>query len=508
MAESKKHCHQYMYRRAPVAATGQRRREETSIRIRKQKREQRLQKRRQTSTGLDLAHVTAPKDLPALQELTQTLQTGSEAQRYVAAQQIRKLLSGEHPPIDAVMQMGVVPFFVQLLAPGNHANIQFEAAWVLTNLASGHTTHTRTVVNAGAMEALVPLIDSSNEDVRGQAMWALSNLTGDCVEFRDRALGLNVVSALLRNFRPKKQGASLTNTTAWLMSNLCRGKPAPPFHIVRPLIGALAWLIQQSDEEALADTCWTLSYLTEGSDASVDAVVDAGISIRLVQLMNHPASTVHTPSVRAVGNILAGADYPTQTMIDSGAVPTLIRLLDHHKRAIKREACWGLSNVAAGSKPQVDRLIVAGALPKVVNLLSSSEFAVKREAAWVIGNATAIKDAAQIQQIVSSGALPPMVEIMTSQDVKLIRVVLETLENVLEVGQRAQRAQGLAENPYTEVIESAGALDHLETLQDHEDESIYQQAVALLERYFQSDISDEPAPTPTQAVFDFSSGFS
>lgn len=507
MSESK-HSHAFMFRRGPNAATGSRRREETTIRIRKQKRAERLNKRRQRTFDADLAAVVAPSDMTALQALARTLESGPLAQQYIAAQKVRKLLSKDDPPIHAVIRAGMVPSFVRHLGCADNPRLQFEATWVLTNLASDQTDSAQVVVDAGGMEALVPLLDSPDDDVREQSTWALGNLSGDCIAFRDRALYLGMVPALLRNFRPQQQRATLTQTMAWCMSNLCRGKPAPRFHVVEPLLGALSWLIQKDDEEALADTCWALSYITEGGDECAQAVVDTGAAMRLVRLMEHPSPMIQTPAVRAVGNILTGADQPTQVVIDAGALPILHRLLGHKKRAIKKEACWGLSNIAAGSRRQLQRLIDQGVLPKVVELLASAEFAVKREAAWVIGNATALKDDAQIHQIVRAGAIHPMVDIMHSHDVKLIRVVLETLENVLEVGERAQMARGLAVNLYAELVESSGAVEHLEGLQDHEDESIYQQAVNILERYFQDDGGAEPAPVPAPVGFDFSTGFS
>ena len=101
--------------------------------------------------------------------MVQGVQSNDPAMQLEATTQFRKLLSIERaPPIEEVIRAGVVPYFVQFLQRADFPQLQFEAAWALTNIASGTSEHTRVVIGNGAVPIFVQLLLSPNDDVREQ----------------------------------------------------------------------------------------------------------------------------------------------------------------------------------------------------------------------------------------------------------------------------------------------------------------------------------------------------
>ena len=85
----------------------------------------------------------------------------------------------------------------------------------------------------------------------------------------------------------------------WTLSNLCRGKnPRPEWRLVQPCMPVLAKLLYALDEEVLTDACWALSYLSDGSNEKIQAVIESGVCLRLVELLMYALLlTHHSPTI-------------------------------------------------------------------------------------------------------------------------------------------------------------------------------------------------------------------
>uniref|UniRef100_A0A9J8A4X5 Importin subunit alpha n=1 Tax=Cyprinus carpio carpio TaxID=630221 RepID=A0A9J8A4X5_CYPCA len=445
--------------------TMRRQRTEVVVELRKNKRDEHLLKRRNVPHEDICDDSDADGDFrsqnTSLEAIVQNATSDNQGIQLSAVQAARKLLSSDrNPPIDDLIKSGILPILVHCLDRDDNPSLQFEAAWALTNIASGTSEQTQAVVQSNAVPLFLRLLHSPHQNVCEQAVWALGNIIGDGPQCRDYVISLGVVKPLLSFISPSIPITFLRNVT-WVMVNLCRHKdPPPPMETIQEILPALCVLIHHTDVNILVDTVWALSYLTDAGNEQIQMVIDSGIVPYLVPLLSHQEVKVQTAALRAVGNIVTGTDEQTQVVLNCDALGHFPALLTHPKEKINKEAVWFLSNITAGNQQQVQAVIDANLVPMIILLLDKVAYLIQ-------------------QQVV-----PPFCNLLTVKDAQVVQVVLDGLSNILKMAD--EEAETIAN-----LIEECGGLEKIEQLQNHENEDIYKLAYEIIDQFFSSDDIDE-----------------
>lgn len=291
--------------------------------------------------------------LAQLDQLCAELDSPEEEARHHGAIGLRKLLSEEEgePFLQRVIDTGAVPKLLALMQEHRYPQLQFEACWVISNIAYGSSPQCEAIVSKQGIDPLLQLLYDSHGPILEQALWGLGNIAGDCPDCRDCVIMKGGVECVGRVVENSKQAGEV-GLGCWVLSNLCRGEIPPKYELVKsaiPLLGKSV-VSGQLAREYLTSCLWALAIHSEGSKNKIRHLLKVeNLVIKAIDLCHSSEDDTVVPALRVIGNISTGNEAQTDELLNNHVLSLLRRLLHHQKRSIRREACWTLSNICAGT---------------------------------------------------------------------------------------------------------------------------------------------------------------
>ena len=233
---------------------------------------------------------------------------------------------------------------------------------------------------------------SPHLEVQGQAIWTLSNIAGDCDDYREHILRLGGFGQIVEVASHHLDKVSIVINAVWCLTNLCRCQRDKVFmfECVQPHLSFLQSMLVYKNMEVIANACWAFSFLTSTPPEQKKIVLQYINPKDFMRYILCEDSAIRCPAIRVAGNFVSGDKEDTQLMLDGGLVQVLNSVLSFPlKDEMKREILWIISNVAAGTSKQIRILIHEGLMKEIVKkyLAPTEADIVQTEALWVVVNA-------------------------------------------------------------------------------------------------------------------------
>lgn len=462
-----------------------------------------------------------------METLVEAIRSNSGRQ-LMALGELRKALGAVlNPPMQEAMDAGAPSLLAAILGTPREAGaaqlaVQLEAAWCLTQLASGDSMQTSQLVKAGAVDAALDVLVSGrvseSHELCERCLMLLANVAGDADStFLEDLLKQGLV-AILGNLFEEMQTTFAWSAPAreevlraltWLMSSLCRGRSAE-LEELDCAFDYFSQVLQGTDDvQMLSSALWGLCHLLESSNQDGIAcsraarMLSAGFEpgkvprppathpllkkvVECMRKAGDSRSPLATAGLRLAGVLVSLSDpFFTDALIAAKTVNESFlealhsNLVDTHADGqVQRDAAWVLANIAAGSPEQATHVAATTGLVEALcgACERSPNSQVRSECMWAITNL--VKHGKEMLLRIGSRRLLQMssLTLRREQDPALQRAMLDAVEAamlqgaaVAEAPDLIQQLQELAQNPESSMYRKARHLLHREKVDENEE---------------------------------------
>ncbi|KAJ6249142.1 importin alpha [Anaeramoeba flamelloides] len=450
---------QNKFKQKPTRGNSRIKRAELTVQLSKNRREERLMKRRNMGRIKQLPQIIKGVNSRDINLVRRSVQS------------IRKLISVVNdPPTE-----------------------KFESLWIISNLCSGTHEECKYIVDLDVIPLFFNHLSSKDANIVEQAVWTLGNVVGDCKEFRDLVLNQpNCFKTIIGLFSIKHINMDIIKNIIWILSTMCSYKPRLEYSQTLELIPIFSRLINHQNNGIIVDCLYGLQYISDGDSKNIKHILQQGCVPKLIGFLSHSSPKIQLPTIKTIGNLLSGPNIYTDHLLEEGLLINLKDLINSPRTDIKKCVCWALSNITAGNQNQITQVIQSGYLPHVARLMSSeNKKIIRKEACWIMSNIVYGGTALQISKVVKEGSIELFLEYLNiSQSSRNVIICLEALNKILHISQI--EAENLnCENYCAKIVEENGGAEIINKFINHKNNKISNFSSNILENYLNGDKKEE-----------------
>lgn len=360
------------------------------------------------------------------------LQSDNEDNQLNGMECFKILLAFENPNVEMFLEMKILPRIVELMRSRDDDEFRIFAAWVLTNVASiSNKNGSEAIIEAKGLIALTELFEkTSSFDLKGQCLWALSNIIEDGEENRDSI----IKSGIFEKFVEFIEQVNVTNyhllqISIWFLANLNNHKYAPLTYkqtsiSLDILISNFYSEYEDVKGDALRGICF-ISNQSKFAKAIINLVPD------LIPVIEGDVDVMKKYALHVIGNIAFTTE--TQILIKTDLCKILKKLLYSDDDDMVKGSAWIFSNITVDG--YVNELDDIDIYPKIVELLKHKNFKIRREAVHVINNTLKGASFELIKKLVCMEFLRYFTPLINEEEChETVQTICESIFNLLKCG--------------------------------------------------------------------------
>ena len=307
--------------------------------------------------------------------LAQLLRDSSSAAALEHAAAVLAYLASSNGDDVAAETAGMLPILVRLLAQRGPV-AEFTAA-LLGFTAASSPEHAASILAAGAIPALVPLLSNGTGRETEAAATALSILICRCrIEASAAIVAAGGLTAVVQTLGSHIAG--LQNNAAQMLRGMAfsHGAAVAAAGAIPPLVAILR--SSGSSASLRSEAAWAIAKLAFEADADTSAALVAGGAVPpFVAMLSSGAEEAQHAAAAMLCNLCCNGDPSCAAVVAAGAVPVLAACLSSPNETVVWNAAAALAHVAAFDEAAV---VGAGASEAAQQALARCQESVAQQA--------------------------------------------------------------------------------------------------------------------------------
>lgn len=336
---------------------------------------------------------------------------------------MRRVLSdGRDDLVNQVYENGILHHFHMYLTPAFSEEVQFQSAWILTNITSS------VLFDAVLLTYVEPLVNlfirSPYMNVRIQSLWAITNIIGSIDIMKE--LSETTFFECLVLLASTIQSEEFLKIVSWSIFAILRNDTAKC--MIPYFISTLRKILSEAThEEIIINIEWCLYNITSSSETYYESLMNAGIIPILMHHLGSKKGTIVYSTIRVLANFAMGDTVYTEEMIKYGFLERVRDLLIMESGYdIQKECCWALSNIIAGSKQDTEQIISGGFLPILSSVFDKTYTRVQGEIVYIVWNILVRQLSRHAEEVINSGLIYPLIVYLERKNIDLVKVSLDS----------------------------------------------------------------------------------
>ncbi|OMJ81352.1 hypothetical protein SteCoe_18206 [Stentor coeruleus] len=453
---------------------------QSEVQLRQKKRESLTQKRRNLDTNSTWISLKdhypenySPEDLPSI--LSCFLNPDDTSHLYIAHAVRILLCRKDDCPLEEICNSEVMNQLNFWLNRNDHPQLQYEAAWICTNISS--SSKCNLLYEIKALESLVNLLYSPSEEVRHQVAWALGNVGANSSDERDYLLSIKVIDALgfcLKNCIKEKNISSIV----WTLTNICRKKPLTDISEIRQVFPMILPYLKTNNVGIITDILRTVALYSTYQEIQLAFTTDEGIDILKHLFSITESKTLTMLTLKIMGGLCFSRDGVTQAFLDKGMALDIKTALYSKYNKVKKEAIWALGNLCAETHKELYYIIKEGILEIIIKYAQYESPSIRSECVWVLCNSSVVCNLEQALYLIQLGLIEALISMLKEQIES--NIILQGLSNLID--KCLKNTQTIDENNILiKALENCGGIEAIEKCTKNKNEKISERAMRILE---------------------------